>query len=60
MESHEDDFKVFLILDEDDEDAADFESYIASMREDGEWGGNLELVAAAHRYRYVGMSFVDP
>lgn len=53
MESHEDDFKVFLILDEDDEDASDFESYIGSMREDGEWGGNLELVAAARRYRYV-------
>lgn len=54
MERHEDDFKVFLILDDkDDEDAADFESYIASMRQDGEWGGNLELVAAARRYRYV-------
>lgn len=55
MERHEDDFKVFLILDEhdDDEDAADFEAYIASMRKDGEWGGNLELVAAARRYRYV-------
>ncbi|GAX12057.1 OTU domain-containing protein 3 [Fistulifera solaris] len=51
MELHEDDFKVFLILDEDDEDAADFESYISALREDGEWGGNLELVAAARHYR---------
>ncbi len=55
MEGHENDFTVFLILDENekDEDAADFKSYISSMRNDGEWGGNLELVAAARLYRYV-------
>jgi hypothetical protein len=35
----------------DDEDAPDFESYIKGMRQDGEWGGNLELVAAARIYR---------
>jgi hypothetical protein len=58
MERHEDDFKVFLILDEHDEDAVDFESYISAMREDGEWGGNLELVAAARHYRYVELSSV--
>jgi OTU domain-containing protein 3 len=53
MAAHEDDFSVFLVLDENeqDEDAADFESYIAGMRELGEWGGNLELVAAARLYR---------
>jgi len=51
MESHEEEFSVFLVLDDDDEDASDFKSYIESMRESGEWGGNLELVAAARLYR---------
>lgn len=54
IERHEDDFSVFLVLDDDgneeDEDAADFESYVSNMRQDGEWGGNLELVAAARLY----------
>jgi hypothetical protein len=56
LQGHEEDFSIFLVLDEDedDEDAADFESYVKGMREDGEWGGNLELVAAARLYRYVG------
>jgi hypothetical protein len=50
---HEEEFIVFLVLDEDeeDEDAADFESYVSVMRQDGEWGGNIELVAAARLYR---------
>lgn len=51
LEAHEDEFSIFLVLDEEDEDAADFDSYVQSMREDGEWGGNLELVAAARLYR---------
>ena len=51
LENHEDEFSIFLVLDEEDEDAADFDSYVQSMREDGEWGGNLELVAAARLYR---------
>jgi OTU-like cysteine protease/SEC-C motif len=55
IESHKDDFAVFLVLDDDDckdeEDACDFESYCKKMRQDGEWGGNLELVAAARLYR---------
>jgi OTU domain-containing protein 3 len=51
LASHEADFKMFLVLDEEDEDAADFESYISNMRECGEWGGNLELVAAARLYQ---------
>jgi len=58
IQAHEDDFSVFLVLadsdDEDqkeeDEDAADFESYVKAMREDGEWGGNVELMAAARLY----------
>lgn len=57
IEAHENEFSVFLVLDEeeDDEDAADFESYVQGMREDGEWGGNLELVAAARLYRFVNI-----
>lgn len=53
LEGHEEDFSVFLVLDEDedDEDAADFETYVYNMRQDGDWGGNLELVAAARLYR---------
>jgi OTU domain-containing protein 3 len=49
LEAFETDFSGFLVL-EEDEDAADFESYIYKMRQDGEWGGNLELVAAARLY----------
>lgn len=69
MADNSDDFKVFLVFEDDngdnddgngkktssssaiEEDAKDFESYISTMREDGEWGGNLELVAAARLYR---------
>lgn len=55
MEQNQEDFQVFLVLDdedcEEDEDAKDFDGYLTSMREDGEWGGNLELVAAARLYR---------
>lgn len=49
---HKDEFSVFLVLDEneEDEDAADFESYVSNMRTLGEWGGNLEIVAAARLY----------
>jgi OTU domain-containing protein 3 len=54
MADNQDDFKVFLVFEDDgeeEEDAKDFESYLKNMREDGEWGGNLELVAAARLYR---------
>lgn len=53
IEANEEEFSVFLVLDEDeeDEDAASFEEYVANMRESSEWGGNLELVAAARLYR---------
>ena len=30
-----------------------FESYVSRMREDGEWGGNLELTAASRLFRYA-------
>jgi len=57
LAAHEEEFSVFLVLDEaeEDEDAADFETYVSNMRQDGEWGGNLELVVAARLYRYVSI-----
>lgn len=55
LEGHEDFFKLFLVLDDDEnkdeEDASDFASYVEKMRAEGEWGGNVELVAAARLYR---------
>jgi OTU-like cysteine protease len=55
LEAHEQEYAGFLVLDENepDEDAKDFASYVSAMRQDGEWGGNLELVVAARLYRYV-------
>jgi hypothetical protein len=57
IEKHQDDFKVFLVfedkddVDQHEEDARDFEHYVETIRKDGEWGGNLEIVAAARLYR---------
>ena len=57
MEQNEDDFRLFLVFEDenddgqDEEDARDFEHYIGNMRRDGEWGGNLEVVAAARLFR---------
>jgi hypothetical protein len=55
LEAHEEEFRGFLVLDEneEDDDASDFASYVSAMRQVGEWGGNLELVVAARLYRYV-------
>lgn len=61
LEAHEEEFKLFLVLEDedddgdnnDDPDAQNFQSYVENMRQDGEWGGNLELVVAARLYRYV-------
>ena len=58
IEGHKDDFSFFLVLDdkdagENEEDASDFETYISNMRQDGDWGGHLELVAASRMYRCV-------
>jgi len=40
---------------------ANYESYVAKMREEGEWGGELEMKAAADVYSYVPLltNFVD-
>ena len=51
LEDNEEDFAVFLLLDEHDEDVTDFDTYVSRMKEDGEWGGNVELVAAARFYQ---------
>ncbi len=61
IEDHKDDFIFFLVLDdkdaaENDEDATDFESYVTNMRHDGDWGGQIELLAASRVFRYVRMS----
>jgi OTU-like cysteine protease/SEC-C motif len=54
MEQNKEDFQLFLVLDDDScnegDDGKDFESYIKTMRGVAEWGGNLELVAAARLY----------
>lgn len=56
MKANADNYRHFLVYeDEDDEDqteedAKDFPHYLETMRQDGEWGGNLELVAAAGLY----------
>jgi hypothetical protein len=51
LEENKDEFAVFLLLDEGDEDVCDLDTYVGKMKEDGEWGGNVELVAAARLYR---------
>ena len=55
MESNKQDFKDFVVVeddsDEQEKDARDIEHYIEKMREDGEWGGDFEVTAAARLYR---------
>ena len=41
---------MFLLMEDGDEDVMDFEEYVDKMRGDGEWGGNVELVAASRVY----------
>eukprot|EP00956_Cyclotella_meneghiniana_P005348 scaffold6733_cov77-Cyclotella_meneghiniana.AAC.8 len=36
---------------DEDEDIVDFDEYVSKMREDGEWGGNVELVVASRVYK---------
>ena len=53
LEANEEEFKVFLILDDDDTDICNFKDYVSRMREDGEWGGDVEIVCASRLYRWV-------
>ncbi|KAH7461402.1 hypothetical protein PRNP1_001567 [Phytophthora ramorum] len=45
LEQHRDDFEPFM------EDEEKFETYCERMREDGTWGGNQELYAAARLFQ---------
>ena len=48
VESHEDDFSPFMSFGEsEEEEDKDFEAYVARMRTDAEWAGQVELIAAA-------------
>jgi len=38
-------------MEDEDEDVLSIDSYINKMREDGEWGGNVEIVVASRLYR---------
>lgn len=53
LEKNEDDFKVYLLLDDSDnnDDVCDFKEYVEQMRKDGEWGGDVEIVCAARLYK---------
>lgn len=53
IQAMREEFENFLMMEEDDEDVADFDSYVQNMRQEGEWGGNVELVAASRLYRYA-------
>ena len=53
LEQNEDDFKVYLLLEDcgENEDVCDFDDYVEQMRNDGEWGGDVEIVCAARLYK---------
>lgn len=48
---NKEEFSIFLLLDDDQEDICDFESYVSEMRKDGTWGGDVEIVCAARLYK---------
>jgi hypothetical protein len=50
IQRHSDKFKDFLLLQDNHEDISDLDSYIQKMVQNGEWGGNPELYAAAWLY----------
>ncbi|KAL7447789.1 hypothetical protein ACHAWC_000108, partial [Mediolabrus comicus] len=43
-------YQHFLLMDEDDEDIMDIESYITEMRNHKTWGSDIEIVAACRVY----------
>ncbi len=47
---HSDNFNDFLLLQDNHEDISDLESYIHNMGQNGVWGGNPEVYAAAWFY----------
>jgi hypothetical protein len=50
IQRHSDEFKDFLLLQDNHEDISDLDSYIQKMVQNREWGGNPELYAAAWLY----------
>jgi hypothetical protein len=51
LSQHRESFECFLLMNDEDEDIVDFDEYVSKMREDGEWGGNVELVVASRVYK---------
>ena len=51
LDANEEEFSIFLLLDDDEEDVREFNSYVAEMREHGTWGGDVEIVCAARYYK---------
>ena len=51
LEKNEKKFASFLLLDEDQEDVCCFNEYVSRMRNDGEWGGDVEIVCATRLYK---------
>ena len=51
LSSNKEEFAFFLLMDDDDEDVLDIDEYIEKMRDDGEWGGNVEVVVASRVYK---------
>lgn len=52
VEAHEDEFSPFMSFGEsEEEEDKDFASYCSRMRSDGEWAGQVELIAAAQALR---------
>ena len=43
-------FRDFLLMDDNDKDVSGVEGYVDRMREDGPWGGNVEVVVASRAY----------
>ncbi|KAL7462154.1 hypothetical protein ACHAXS_002543 [Conticribra weissflogii] len=50
LSKNKEEFSMFLLMEDGDEDVMNFEEYVEKMRRDGEWGGNVELVAASRVY----------
>ncbi|KAL9187297.1 hypothetical protein ACHAXT_001400 [Thalassiosira profunda] len=57
LSKNKEEYMHFLLMDDDDEDIVDIDEYVAKMREDGEWGGNVEVVVASRVYRRNIMVF---
>lgn len=51
LSQHRETFECFLLMNDEDEDIIGFDEYVSKMREDGEWGGNVELVVASRVYK---------